>query len=255
MQILNSLGREETAIAAYHVSDGIDQCCVGFLQRQFVAQAKTFDGVLAQVTEVYSVGSDSQIKRKKCRHNVVVVLQRLSQIFSLRQNTRPKRPPVLSWPKWQKGEDDGSEDMALLTRSEIEEEGFVFYCLTDNGKMLGFVTEATATTDAPTQQCHTPPAKEANQYAPKQSEVVAISDLMPTRHSNCILKKMALAQNDVASQRKGAPVAAALTGTRKLQSLGKKLLLVKELKNESLLQLARQKQMLRPLLLQQRRRH
>ena len=66
MQILNNLGREDTTIAAYHLSDGIDQCCVGFLQRQFVAQAKTFDGVLPQVTEVYSVGSDSPIKRKKC---------------------------------------------------------------------------------------------------------------------------------------------------------------------------------------------
>ena len=30
VQILNSLGREVPAIAAYHVSDGIDQCHVGF---------------------------------------------------------------------------------------------------------------------------------------------------------------------------------------------------------------------------------
>jgi hypothetical protein len=62
-QILNSLGREETAIAAYHVSDGIDQCRVGFLQRHFVAHAKTFDGALAQVTEVYGAGSESTVKR------------------------------------------------------------------------------------------------------------------------------------------------------------------------------------------------
>ncbi len=70
VQILNSLGREETAIAAYQVSDGINQCCVGFLQRQFVTNAKTFDGILAQVTAVYSVGSNSPIKRKKCQHNM-----------------------------------------------------------------------------------------------------------------------------------------------------------------------------------------
>jgi hypothetical protein len=131
-----------------------------------------------------------------------------------------------------KGEDDGAEEMALLARSEIEEEGFVSYddpgasvdtSMTDNGNMLGFVTEATATTaDAPTQHCRIPPAKEANQYAPKRSEVVAISDVTPTRHSNRILKKMASAQNNVASQRKEAPIAAALTGKRKLQSLGRK---------------------------------
>ena len=66
VQIINSSAKEETAIAAYLVSDGIDQCQVGFLQRHFVAHATSFDGVLAQVTEVYSITSDSLIKRKKC---------------------------------------------------------------------------------------------------------------------------------------------------------------------------------------------
>jgi hypothetical protein len=70
VQIINSSGKEETAIAANLVSGGIDQCRVGFLQRHFVAHARSFDGVLAQVTEVYSVTSDSSIKRKKCRHNM-----------------------------------------------------------------------------------------------------------------------------------------------------------------------------------------
>ena len=64
VQILNNQGREETAIAAYLVSDGIDQCRVGFLQRHLVAHAKSFDGVLAQVTQVYSVTSESPSKRK-----------------------------------------------------------------------------------------------------------------------------------------------------------------------------------------------
>ena len=120
--------------------------------------------------------------------------------------------------------------MVLLALSEREEEGFVSYddvgasvdtSMTDNRNMLGF-TKATATTDAPTQHCHTPPAKEANQYAQKRSKVVAISDLTPTRNSNRILKKMASAQNNVPSQRKEAPFAAALTGKSKLQSLGRK---------------------------------
>jgi hypothetical protein len=156
-----------------------------------------------------------------------------------------------------KGEDDGAEEMALLARSEREEEGFVSYddpgasvdtSMTYNGNMLGF-TKATATTDAPTQHCHTPPAKEANQYATERREVVAISDLTPSsRHSNRILEKIALAQNIVASQRKEAPIATALTGKRKLQSLGrKKLLLVKEVKKGSM-QLAHQHQLLQPLL-------
>ena len=219
MQILNSLGREETAIAAYHVWDGIYQCRV-FLQRQFVAHAKTFDGVLAQVTEVYSVGSDSPIKRKKCRHNMGCCLAAHISDFPSAAKYTTSTATCTLLAKIAKGEDDGAEEMALLAHSEIEEEGFVSYddpgvsvdtSMTDNGNILGFVTKATATIDAPKQNCHTPPAKEANQYAQKQSEFIAISDLMPTRHSNRILKKMASAQNNVASQRKEAPAAAAST--------------------------------------------
>jgi hypothetical protein len=64
------VNREESAIAAYLVSDGIDQCRVGFLPRHFVPHSRSFDGVLAQVTEVYTVTSDSAIKRRKCLHNM-----------------------------------------------------------------------------------------------------------------------------------------------------------------------------------------
>jgi hypothetical protein len=117
VQILNSLGREEPAIAAYHVSDGIDQCRVGFLQRHFVAHArKTFDGVLAQVTEVYSVGSDSPIKRKKWRHNMGCCLAALISDFPSAAKHIPSPGNLyFSWPTAAKGIDDGAEEMALLT--------------------------------------------------------------------------------------------------------------------------------------------
>ena len=70
VQIINSSVKEETVIEVNLVSDGIDQCCVELLQRHFVAHARSFNGVLAQVTEVYSITSDSSIKRKKCCHNM-----------------------------------------------------------------------------------------------------------------------------------------------------------------------------------------
>jgi hypothetical protein len=199
------------------------------------------------VTEVNSVGSDSPIKRKKCRHSMGYCLSTLISDFPSAAKYTTSKATSTFLAKISKGEDDGAEEMALLARSERKED-FVSYdasgasvdtSMTDTRNMLGF-TKATATADAPTQHCHIPPAKEANQYAQKRSEVVAISDLTPTRHSNCILKKMASAQDNVASQRKEAPVAAALTGKSKLQILGrKKLLLVKEVKNKSLIQLAR----------------
>jgi hypothetical protein len=47
-------GREEMAIAAYWVTDGVNCCHVGFLQRHMVKQAARFDGALAQVIHVFN---------------------------------------------------------------------------------------------------------------------------------------------------------------------------------------------------------
>ena len=58
-----------TAIAVYHVSDGIDQCRVGFLPRHMIKHHLRYNGVLAQVTEIYSSESDTALKRKKYHHN------------------------------------------------------------------------------------------------------------------------------------------------------------------------------------------
>ena len=38
-------GKEERAIAAYHVSDGVDGCRVGFLKRHLVKHWKMYEGV------------------------------------------------------------------------------------------------------------------------------------------------------------------------------------------------------------------
>ena len=46
-------GQEETAIACYWVTDGIDRCRVGFLMRHMVKHAVRYDGALAQVTRVF----------------------------------------------------------------------------------------------------------------------------------------------------------------------------------------------------------
>ncbi len=48
-------GWEETVITTYRVTDGVDCCHVGFLQRHMVKQAACFDGALAQVTHVFNV--------------------------------------------------------------------------------------------------------------------------------------------------------------------------------------------------------
>ena len=69
VQVVSQQGQEEAAIAVYWVSDGIDRCRVGFLQRHLVMHWKQYEGVLAQVTEVYAMDSESPFKRKKFHHN------------------------------------------------------------------------------------------------------------------------------------------------------------------------------------------
>jgi hypothetical protein len=64
-------GREEAAIAAIWVTDGIDRCRVGFLKRHMVQHAVHFDGALAQVTGVFSSdpGSCDSAERRMYHHN------------------------------------------------------------------------------------------------------------------------------------------------------------------------------------------
>ena len=52
-------GKEETAITAIWVTDGIDRCRVGFVPRHMVRHAARYDGALAQITRVFS--SDPEI--------------------------------------------------------------------------------------------------------------------------------------------------------------------------------------------------
>jgi hypothetical protein len=60
--------KEETALAAYWIADGIDQCQVGFEQKHLVKQWETYDGRIVQVVDLYN-GSESPTKRRKNARN------------------------------------------------------------------------------------------------------------------------------------------------------------------------------------------
>ncbi len=47
-------GKEETAIAAIWVMDGINRCRVAFVPRQMMKHATRYDEALAQVTHIFS---------------------------------------------------------------------------------------------------------------------------------------------------------------------------------------------------------
>jgi 5-methylcytosine-specific restriction endonuclease McrA len=62
-------GKEEPALAAYLVSDGVDSCRVGFLPRHLLKHSTKYDGLLAQIIDVYSKESPSPTSRRKFHRN------------------------------------------------------------------------------------------------------------------------------------------------------------------------------------------
>ena len=61
-------GKEESAIAAFWVSDGIDRCRVGYLPKFHVTLWKSLEHA-AQITEIYTEDSESPTKRQKHYRN------------------------------------------------------------------------------------------------------------------------------------------------------------------------------------------
>ena len=71
VQLLGDQGKEETAIAAYWVTDGIYRCQVGFLPRDCVKHKSDFDGKLAQVTKLLSKSNQAADMKKSHRNRGV----------------------------------------------------------------------------------------------------------------------------------------------------------------------------------------
>ena len=71
VQLLGYQVKEETSIAAYWVTDGIDWCRVGFLPRDCMKHKSEFDGKLAQVTELLSKLTRAAYRKKSHRNRGV----------------------------------------------------------------------------------------------------------------------------------------------------------------------------------------
>ncbi len=66
--LLSDQNVEETAIAAYWVTDGINQCRVGFLPQHCIRQANNFDGHFVQVVALLA-HSENASERRHSRNN------------------------------------------------------------------------------------------------------------------------------------------------------------------------------------------
>jgi hypothetical protein len=72
VQIVQENGREEKAVAAYLVTEGVDSCRVGFLPRQCLKHAEKFDGKLAQITEFLAESNSPHCRRLSHRNRGIV---------------------------------------------------------------------------------------------------------------------------------------------------------------------------------------
>ena len=73
MAVSEEKNKEETAIAAYWATDGIDRCRVGFLPRHCVPHWQDFYGVLVQVVELLSNAESPTQSRRSYRNKGVCV--------------------------------------------------------------------------------------------------------------------------------------------------------------------------------------
>ena len=85
--------KEESALAAYWVTDGIDRCRIGFLPRYFMKHKDHYDGRLAQVVEFLedsAVASDREKSHRGkgvCRAAMVEVVQTPARKKRRRENS------------------------------------------------------------------------------------------------------------------------------------------------------------------------
>ena len=62
---IRDAGKEETALAVYWVTDGVDRSQVGFVPWHLVENMGKYNGILLQMTYVYSSSDDSNDRRQK----------------------------------------------------------------------------------------------------------------------------------------------------------------------------------------------
>ena len=64
-------GKEETAMAVFWVTDGVDQCKVGFLSRHLVKHKDHYDGKTAQIVEFLETSTCPSARAKSHRNKGV----------------------------------------------------------------------------------------------------------------------------------------------------------------------------------------
>ena len=120
--------KEETAIAAYWVTDGVDRCRVGFLPRYCVKHKADFDGKLAQVTKLLWNSSNKETKSKSHRNRGVITTSLIEV-----ERTGSKRNSVGDDTSddggdGDEGNDDGGDDIGNADKDDTNKKRKTLKC-------------------------------------------------------------------------------------------------------------------------------
>ena len=108
--------KEEAAIAAFWVSDGVDRFRVGYLPKFHVKHWKLLEGALAQIIEVYHEDSDSPTKRQKHHRNSGCAV---AALISPPITSAIPPSPTKSLSKKRKTQQEQDEEKGFNTEEEI----------------------------------------------------------------------------------------------------------------------------------------
>ncbi len=142
--------------------------------------ASSFDGVLAQVTEVYSPTSESSSKRKKFRHNMGCCQATLITELPARAAQANKTTGVFLSKIDRECEDDHSDGEDVLD-DHHHNTGVALQGATATATTATRTEHAVA---ASSEECITPPASTKKVAAKKKSQ-----DLTPSKRSNRVIDK------------------------------------------------------------------
>ena len=82
-------GKEESALAAYLISDGIDCCRVGFLRRHLLTKCDEYNGRIGQITNMCSLSESPTMRRKNKQNWGCCEAVLIDSVIYKKPNVRP----------------------------------------------------------------------------------------------------------------------------------------------------------------------
>ena len=99
-------GKEESGVVVLWVTDGVDWCCVGFLQKHLVKKWRQFEDKLYQVTDMLAYSESSTKRRLSYRNHGACIVTPIEEPQPIEFFTQPDTPSPIKQPVQKKSKTD-----------------------------------------------------------------------------------------------------------------------------------------------------